>query len=181
MDQTIVVTGGAGFIGSNFIFYLADRYPQDRIVCLDCLTYAGNLSTLRSVMDRPSFRFVKASITDREAVEKLFEEEKPYLDENITVGDIARRLYTNKAYLSRAIKEHAGKNFCQYVNHYRIMYAMEAFRENPWLRVAELADISGFHTIVSFNMAFRLVTDESPGEWCKRVRLEQEPKNNMGH
>ena len=111
----------------------------------------------------------------------LFEEEKPYLDENITVGDIARRLYTNKAYLSRAIKEHAGKNFCQYVNHYRIMYAMEAFRENPWLRVAELADISGFHTIVSFNMAFRLVTDESPGEWCKRVRLEQEPKNNMGH
>ena len=61
------------------------------------------------------------------------------------------------------------------------MYAMEAFRENPWLRVAELADISGFHTIVSFNMAFRLVTDESPGEWCKRVRLEQEPKNNMGH
>ncbi len=77
MDQTIVVTGGAGFIGSNFIFYLADRYPQDRIVCLDCLTYAGNLSTLRSVMDRPSFRFVKASITDREAVEKLFEEEKP--------------------------------------------------------------------------------------------------------
>ncbi|MBR2259003.1 MAG: dTDP-glucose 4,6-dehydratase [Blautia sp.] len=75
--MTIIVTGGAGFIGSNFIFYELTKHPQDRIVCLDSLTYAGNLSTLSPVMDNPQFRFVKDDITDRTAVDRLFEEEKP--------------------------------------------------------------------------------------------------------
>ena len=75
--MTIIVTGGAGFIGSNFIFHMLKKYPNYRIVCLDCLTYAGNLSTLAPVMDNPNFRFAKESITDREAVYRLFEEEHP--------------------------------------------------------------------------------------------------------
>ena len=73
----IIVTGGAGFIGSNFIFYQLASHPEDRVVCLDKLTYAGNLSTLASVMDQPNFRFVRADICDREAVDRLFDEEKP--------------------------------------------------------------------------------------------------------
>ena len=75
--MTIIVTGGAGFIGSNFVFHMLSEHPDYRIICLDKLTYAGNLSTLKSVMDNPNFRFVKADICDREAVEKLFEEENP--------------------------------------------------------------------------------------------------------
>ena len=75
--MTIIVTGGAGFIGSNFIFYMLDKHPEDRIVCVDKLTYAGNLSTLESVMDKPNFRFVKADICDRKAIYDLFEEEHP--------------------------------------------------------------------------------------------------------
>ena len=75
--MTIIVTGGAGFIGSNFIFYQLASHPEDRVVCLDKLTYAGNLSTLASVMDKPNFRFVRADICDREAVDRLFAEEKP--------------------------------------------------------------------------------------------------------
>ena len=75
--MTIIVTGGAGFIGSNFIFHILEGHPEDRIVCLDKLTYAGNLSTLKPVMNRPNFRFVKADICDREAVYALFEEEHP--------------------------------------------------------------------------------------------------------
>ena len=75
--MTIIVTGGAGFIGSNFIFHMLKKYPDYRIICLDKLTYAGNLSTLAPVMDNPNFRFVKADICDREAVDKLFEEEHP--------------------------------------------------------------------------------------------------------
>ena len=74
--MNILVTGGAGFIGANFIFYMLDRHPDYRIVCLDKLTYAGNLSTLAPVMERPNFRFVKADICDREAVYALFEEER---------------------------------------------------------------------------------------------------------
>ena len=73
----IIVTGGAGFIGSNFIFYMMEKHPQYRIICVDKLTYAGNLSTLRSAMDKPTFRFVKADICDRNAVFSLFEEETP--------------------------------------------------------------------------------------------------------
>ena len=75
--MTIVVTGGAGFIGSNFIFYMLDKYPDYRIVCLDKLTYAGNLKTLTSIMENPKFRFIKGDICDSETVSKLFQEERP--------------------------------------------------------------------------------------------------------
>ena len=73
----IIVTGGAGFIGSNFIYYMQKAHPDYRIICLDALTYAGNLRTLEKARENKSFRFVKGNITDREAVYKLFEEEKP--------------------------------------------------------------------------------------------------------
>lgn len=73
----LLVTGGAGFIGSNFIFYERKTHPEDEIVCLDALTYAGNLETLSSVMDDPKFRFVKGDIADRSAVYALFDVEKP--------------------------------------------------------------------------------------------------------
>ena len=75
--MTIIVTGGAGFIGSNFIFHMLDKHPEYRIICLDKLTYAGNLSTLKSVMDKPNFRFVKLDICDRDGVDRLFKEERP--------------------------------------------------------------------------------------------------------
>ena len=75
--MTIIVTGGAGFIGSNFVFHMLQAHPDYRIVCLDKLTYAGNLSTLEPVLQQDNFRFVKVDICDRQAVDKLFQEEKP--------------------------------------------------------------------------------------------------------
>lgn len=75
--MTIIVTGGAGFIGSNFIYFQLKNHPEDRIVCLDSLTYAGNMATLDEAMKNDHFRFVKADITDKAAVEKLFQEEHP--------------------------------------------------------------------------------------------------------
>lgn len=75
--MTLLVTGGAGFIGSNFIFYWLKHHPEDRVVCLDKLTYAGNLATLAPVMDHPNFRFVRGDICDRAAVDRIFEEEQP--------------------------------------------------------------------------------------------------------
>lgn len=75
--MNIIVTGGAGFIGSNFVFHMLQTHPEYRIVCLDKLTYAGNLSTLEPVMGNENFRFVKADICDRAAVYQLFEEEHP--------------------------------------------------------------------------------------------------------
>ena len=72
-----LITGGAGFIGSNFIYYLLDRHPEDQVVCMDALTYAGNLETLADAAKNPRFRFVKADIADRQSVYALFEAEKP--------------------------------------------------------------------------------------------------------
>lgn len=72
----ILVTGGAGFIGSNFIYYMLDKYKDYKVVCLDKLTYAGNLSTLKKAMENPNFKFVKGDIADRDFVFNLFKEEK---------------------------------------------------------------------------------------------------------
>ena len=73
----IIVTGGAGFIGGNFVHYMLRNHPEDEIICLDALTYAGNMETLAPVMDNPKFKFVKGDITDRKMVFELFETEKP--------------------------------------------------------------------------------------------------------
>ena len=75
--KTIVVTGGAGFIGSNFVYYMLNKYPDYRIICVDCLTYAGNLNTLRKALENPNFRFAKVNICDKSAIKALFEEEHP--------------------------------------------------------------------------------------------------------
>ena len=75
--MTILGTGGAGFLGTNFVYYQLQHHPEDRVVCLDALTYAGNLENLTEALKNPRFRFVKGDIADREAVNALFEEEKP--------------------------------------------------------------------------------------------------------
>ena len=71
-----LVTGGAGFIGGNFAHYMVNTYPEDQIVVLDLLTYAGNLETLEPIMEKPNFKFVKGDIRDREFIDHLFAEEK---------------------------------------------------------------------------------------------------------
>lgn len=73
----LLITGGAGFIGSNFIFYMLEKHPEHHLLCLDKLTYAGNLETLASVMEHPCFRFIRGDIADRKTVYALFEAEKP--------------------------------------------------------------------------------------------------------
>ncbi|AJY74596.1 dTDP-glucose 4,6-dehydratase [Paenibacillus beijingensis] len=70
----LLVTGGAGFIGSNFVLYMAEKYPHYEIINIDALTYAGNLENLKSVEQHPNYRFVKADITDRSSLEALFAE-----------------------------------------------------------------------------------------------------------
>ena len=70
-----LVTGGAGFIGGNFLHIMVNKYPNDQYVCIDVLTYAGNMETLEPIMNKPNFKFVHENICNREAVFKLFEEE----------------------------------------------------------------------------------------------------------
>ena len=72
--MNIIVTGGAGFIGSNFVFHMLNTYPDYRIICVDKLTYAGNLSTLEPVMNNPNFRFCKIDIFYRHPLRLPFQE-----------------------------------------------------------------------------------------------------------
>ena len=91
----IIVTGGAGFIGSNFIFHMLKSHPEDYIICLDKLTYAGNLSTLAPIMDNAHFRLVRADICDRKAVDALFEEEHPNMVVNFAAESHVDRSIEN--------------------------------------------------------------------------------------
>ena len=101
--MTVVVTGGAGFIGSNFIFYQLKHHPEDRLICLDKLTYAGNIATLEPIMSNDSFRFIKGDIADKDTVERVFIEEKPDIIVNFaaeshvdrSINDLSVFLRTN--------------------------------------------------------------------------------------
>lgn len=73
----IIVTGGAGFIGGNFVHYMLKQHPSYRIICLDLLTYAGNMETLASVIEKENFSFIKGNISDRSFMYQVFEKEKP--------------------------------------------------------------------------------------------------------
>ena len=101
---------------------------------------------------------------------------RPYLVSSFSLQDLANAVYTNKFYLSKTINRFSGKNFRQYVNYYRIMYAMDLFKENKSLRIAEMAELCGFHSTTSFNQSFKLVMGETPSIWCSRVRKKQMEK-----
>ena len=95
---------------------------------------------------------------------------KPYLDGNLTINDVVKVVYSNKVYISKAICHYTGRNFRQFLNYYRVAYSMDLFRENPEFKVSELAEKSGFNTVVSYTMAFRLFMNETPSEWCRKER-----------
>lgn len=99
-----------------------------------------------------------------------FESEKPYLRSDLIIDDLVKVVFSNKLYISRAISQITGRNFCQFVNYYRIMHSIEVFRENPELKATELANLSGFNSLVSFSMAFRLYMNENPSDWIRKER-----------
>ena len=95
MAQTILVTGGAGFIGANFVYYQLTNHPEDRVICLDALTYAGNMENLAKAMENERFSFVRGDIADRETVNGLFEKEKPDIVVNFAAESHVDRSITN--------------------------------------------------------------------------------------
>jgi len=91
----ILVTGGAGFIGGNFVHYIMNKYDNYEIVCVDALTYAGNMETLKSLMNNPNFKFIKADIADRELIFRIFEEERPNIVVNFAAESHVDRSIEN--------------------------------------------------------------------------------------
>lgn len=96
---------------------------------------------------------------------KLFESKKPYLNEDFSLEELSREVFTNKVYLSKAINYYSGRNFRQFINYYRVMYACDIMKQDRRLRVTELAMMCGFHSLVTFNMAFKLYMNMTPGAY----------------
>lgn len=113
-----------------------------------------------------------------ERVSIYMDDKKPYLHDSFSMKDLARAVYTNKAYLSRTISIHSGRNFKQFVNGYRVKHAVELIDKNPRFTVMELASLCGFHSVVSFNTAFSLNMNETPGAYIKSKKLPKLKKDS---
>ena len=106
----------------------------------------------------------------------FMEEKKPWLDGDFCVGQLAKRLFCNRAFLSRSINICSGHNFRWLVNYYRIVYASELMKKDPHMKVEEVAKLSGFNTMPTFNYAFKLLLKERPSEYLARVRGASSPR-----
>lgn len=104
MSETVLITGGAGFIGSNFAYHMLKEHPDDKIVCVDCLTYAGNMSTLAEAMKNERFVFYKTNICDRAGIYKIFETEHPDIVVNFAAeSHVDRSIETPEIFLQTNI------------------------------------------------------------------------------
>lgn len=127
-------------------------------------------------VESPGMEVLYKTIYER--VLEYFEESRPYLNSELTINDVVNALYTNKLYISKAICTYTGRNFCQFVNYYRIRYAVECFRKDPAMKIVDVASRSGFNSSVSFSMAFRLFMGQKPSDWFRheRARLSKRLK-----
>ena len=126
------------------------------------------VTSVASAPDQSHIEEVYRDIYER--IVTYFDDEKPYLNSELAIADLVKVLYSNKLYISRSISQFTGRNFRQFVNYYRVKYSMECFRENPDLKVHEMGAMSGFNSVVSYNMAFRLFMGENPSDWCRKEK-----------
>ena len=139
---------------------------------------------LKTLLEQPGAQDEESASYEMTAIDQMLydrccrymTEKRPYLVESFSLQDLANAVYTNKGSLSKTIRRFSGRNFRQYVNYYRIMYAMDLFRNNMGLRVTELAQLSGFHTVTSFFQNFKNIMGEPPSHWCARMRRKQSKK-----
>ncbi|MBO4426901.1 MAG: AraC family transcriptional regulator [Bacteroidales bacterium] len=99
---------------------------------------------------------------------------KPFLDPKYSLDDMSKDLFSNKVYLSRAVNFYSGRNFKQFVNYYRINYSIELMRSGQNLKIIQIALKSGFHSVVTYSMAFKIHTRKTPGEYIRD--MEHPPK-----
>ncbi len=144
-------------------------------VILILLLYAKN-KRLTKIEDATNTNLTMLHISEQN-INSLYErfqvymlDRRPYLLDSCQIELVAKDLYTNKTYLSKMVNSCTGMNFPKLMNKYRVEYAMQLFKENPRLKVAELASMSGFNSTVTFNMAFKYFENLSPSEWCRDYR-----------
>ena len=112
---------------------------------------------------------------------EYFDSEKPYLRWDLSIYDVAKALYTNKVYISKAISVYTGSHFCQFVNYHRIKYSIELFSKDTTLKIAELSARSGFKSTTSYLSSFKSFMHKNPSEWMKDIRKNNAEQTIMRH
>ena len=164
MYMSIYVALGVRMLNASVFVFMTEHERK--------IVESMKISHVDTRAESPGSAVLYKNIYDR--IQEYFTEDKPYLNNNLTINDVVEVVFSNKLYISRAISQFTGRNFCQFVNYYRVVHAIELFRNNTSLKVTELATLSGFNTSVSFGMAFRLYMGEKPGDWCRKERYRQE-------
>jgi AraC-like DNA-binding protein len=108
----------------------------------------------------------------RDRLVDYFEQDKPYLRQKLAIKEVALHLYSNKTYLSRVINDYYCNNFNQFVNYYRVEEAKKMFNANEELSIHKLCTLSGFGSMATFTIAFRIFVGKSPAEWCKEQKIK---------
>jgi len=130
-----------------------------------------------------SIRSIPAILEDgksadlRLRLERYFEKDRPYLNKDLSINEVAVILYTNKTYLSKVINENMGMNFNQFLNFYRMKEVDRLINEDLDISIQELCRKSGFGCMASFTVAFRLFKGTSPADWCKHRRMQYNKDN----
>lgn len=148
-------------ISSDSLFFIMREHER---VILESLNETQGYMISGKTNPDELYRDIFARIVDH------FERDMPFLSGNLVIEDLVKVVFANKLYISRAISRCAGRNFCQFVNYYRIRHSVEIFRQNPELKVAELACQCGFNSVGSFTMAFKLYMNENPSDWIRQER-----------
>lgn len=129
----------------------------------------GNLREIK--VDKPDEGQKMALLYGR--ILEYMEKNAPFLEEDFSLPQMATDLYSNRVYLSKTINMMSGRNFCQFINWYRVTHAKEMMRKDPHLKVLEVATMSGFHSVVSFNQAFKMYEGTTPSVWLQSIKLEK--------
>ncbi len=170
--EVMTYSGIIMFMGLFAVLYLRDMTGR---------TYVLNEGTERKVKEIIKGNLRTSFIDKAEEDKKMnnlysrvmlyMTEKKPFLDPDFHMEDMAEDLYSNKLYLSKTINILSGRNFRQFVNYYRVQYAVSLFKKDPRLKVSEAASMSGFNSTVSFNMAFKVNMGKTPSEWLQEHSL----------
>ena len=156
------------FKGLNEYYIFNNDYEEETMTLADSINnvYGHNIES-------DNFLYESGNVANMSLKNRLllyFESEKPYLENNISIDDVAMKLYTNKTYLSKTINEELNKNFRELVNYFRIKEAMEIFEKDDSISINDLMHKCGFNNNASFTSAFKINTGFTPGEWCKDVK-----------
>ena len=182
LDYFILISGFAVIHGMLFVTLKRSR-PGCGISNdgPDCGRRAPNGMVIGSLADS-ALRDVEddTSLSLKERLLNYFENEKPYLSKDLSMQEVAMRLFTNKSYLSKTINVEMNKNFRELVNYFRVREAMRIFSASPDISMSELRDMCGFNNNASFTSAFKLNTGCTPGEWCRdmKSKLQEERRNS---